>query len=239
MSEPPTVGSAARQIPWLRIFVEGVTIVASILLAFAIDAWWDGRLQRAAERAAIVGLVQDFEANTELLDDALRATSASMDRIWRVSTLTDAEIAATPVDSAQVYLFSLWVPTTFDSRDATLDALIASGNLDLIRDAQLRGILARWKNLVTDATEESELIFDVSGDVLRRVGFLGGPWQQPLTSLPHPEPDLARAARDEELMGLARAKRDAHGMYQFALRQLASLADSTLTVLKEQEGAAR
>ena len=29
------------QIPWLRVFVEGVVIVGSILLAFGIDAWWD------------------------------------------------------------------------------------------------------------------------------------------------------------------------------------------------------
>ncbi len=30
------------QIPWLRVFVEGVVIVGSILLAFGIDAWWEG-----------------------------------------------------------------------------------------------------------------------------------------------------------------------------------------------------
>jgi len=29
-----------RQIPWLRVFVEGVVIVGSILLALAADAWW-------------------------------------------------------------------------------------------------------------------------------------------------------------------------------------------------------
>ena len=31
------------QIPWLRIFVDGVVIVGSILLAFGIDAAWEGR----------------------------------------------------------------------------------------------------------------------------------------------------------------------------------------------------
>ena len=31
-----------RQIPWLRAFVEGVVIVGSILLAFGIDACWEG-----------------------------------------------------------------------------------------------------------------------------------------------------------------------------------------------------
>jgi hypothetical protein len=28
-------------IPWLRVLLEGVVIVGSILLAFGIDAWWE------------------------------------------------------------------------------------------------------------------------------------------------------------------------------------------------------
>ena len=32
-----------RQVPWLRVFVEGVVIVLSILLAFGIEAWWADR----------------------------------------------------------------------------------------------------------------------------------------------------------------------------------------------------
>ena len=38
--------SATKQIPWFRVFVEGAVIVASILLAFGIEAWWDGVQER-------------------------------------------------------------------------------------------------------------------------------------------------------------------------------------------------
>ena len=34
--------SRAKQIPWMRVLVEGMVIVVSILLALALDAWWDG-----------------------------------------------------------------------------------------------------------------------------------------------------------------------------------------------------
>ena len=34
------------QIPWLRVLVEGVVIVGSILLAFGLQAWWDGFQER-------------------------------------------------------------------------------------------------------------------------------------------------------------------------------------------------
>jgi len=38
-------------IPWLRVFVEGVVIVGVILLAFGIDAAWDGVQERARSYA--------------------------------------------------------------------------------------------------------------------------------------------------------------------------------------------
>ena len=45
------------QIPWLRVFVEGVVIVGSILLAFGLQAWWEERIERAEEeRIERVGL---------------------------------------------------------------------------------------------------------------------------------------------------------------------------------------
>ena len=30
-----------KQVPWLRIGAEAVAIIASILIAFPLDAWWD------------------------------------------------------------------------------------------------------------------------------------------------------------------------------------------------------
>ena len=51
------------QIPWLRVFVEGVVIVGSILLAFGIDAWWEGRQEREREATYLSALVAEVERN--------------------------------------------------------------------------------------------------------------------------------------------------------------------------------
>ena len=55
-------------IPWLRVFVEGVVIVGSILLAFGIQAWWDERQERREETELLLGLAPDVEVDrhTEL-----------------------------------------------------------------------------------------------------------------------------------------------------------------------------
>jgi len=51
---------ATRQIPWARIVAEGVAIVVSILLAFGIQAWWDGRQDRELERRLLEGIFADL-----------------------------------------------------------------------------------------------------------------------------------------------------------------------------------
>jgi hypothetical protein len=51
MSRPP--------IAWPRMFVEGVVIVVSIFLAFAIDAWWDDRQQAEEARLQVERVVSE------------------------------------------------------------------------------------------------------------------------------------------------------------------------------------
>jgi hypothetical protein len=60
MSRPP--------IAWSRMFVEGVVIVVSILLAFAIDAWWDDRQRAEESRLQVERVVAELEANIARLD---------------------------------------------------------------------------------------------------------------------------------------------------------------------------
>ncbi len=42
--------------PGLRVFVEDVVIVGSILLAFGIQAWWEGLGVRVQDQALLAGL---------------------------------------------------------------------------------------------------------------------------------------------------------------------------------------
>ena len=52
--------SGSRLIPWKRIGVEAAAIVASILLAFAIDAWWDGRIEHGRTSDQLRSLAIEF-----------------------------------------------------------------------------------------------------------------------------------------------------------------------------------
>lgn len=76
-----------RTIPWPRIVAEGAAICVSILLAFAIDAWWDQRQDRVEEAQALLSLQDEFEVNRDRL---AQADSAHRRILSEAGTLVEA-----------------------------------------------------------------------------------------------------------------------------------------------------
>ena len=68
-----------RPLEWNRLLVEGVVIVASILLAFAIDAWWDDRQGRHAESNQLLSVAAEVELNTERIREKLDVLTTADD----------------------------------------------------------------------------------------------------------------------------------------------------------------
>ena len=62
-------------IPWKRPTVEAAAIVASILLAFAIDAWWEERESRSSAHLALVQMLAEMREDSadlhEIREDQL------------------------------------------------------------------------------------------------------------------------------------------------------------------------
>ena len=57
------------KVQWKTIAVEGVAIVISILLAFWIDTWWEGRVEAQLEVVYLAELQEDFELNKSRLNE--------------------------------------------------------------------------------------------------------------------------------------------------------------------------
>ena len=48
------------RIPWGRLSAEGAVILTSILLALAVQAWWEGRQERRQEAQHLAALRQEL-----------------------------------------------------------------------------------------------------------------------------------------------------------------------------------
>jgi len=133
----------SKQIPWFRVVVEGVVIVASILLAFGIQAWWEGSQERELERRYLEALRGEFaavQANVPGEDDT-RAGVLHAHEALIIQTQSE-EMA--PADSLFLWMSQTSYPHGFDPPRAVFDDLLSSGGTRLIRSDPLRVELARY-----------------------------------------------------------------------------------------------
>ena len=136
------------------LLVEGLVIVASILLAFAIDRGYEQFEARSEESAILDGLRADFEANQE----ALRVHLEWHDR-WRAGVSLAlaymAESPGSPLDESTWVAFAdLYTNPTLDPSTATLDVVESSGRGRVLQDRELRLLIAQWRVHTDDAVDQ-------------------------------------------------------------------------------------
>ena len=147
--------SNTQKIQWMRLSVEAAAIVASILLAFAIDAWWDYRKDLIAEVKILQNLKDEFTANHETLLKDVEYVSTYTQAIQRLLVAYEGTSASRQfVDSLGVDLWHSMSWRTLNLSTATLDSVIGAGHLDIIRDQPLRAALAGWAARLDDMAEE-------------------------------------------------------------------------------------
>jgi hypothetical protein len=140
------------------LFFEGVVIVVSILMAFALEAWWAERGERLEERGILENLRVEFIAAGTQLDRYLfyhEVTLTSVDSI--LSSARAALQEGRPrVDVPTIYLARAFIPPTYDPRTGTLDGMTHSGHFGILQSEELRKALTAWPGLMAEAAEEDE-----------------------------------------------------------------------------------
>ncbi len=151
--------NATTRIPWARLFAEGAAIVISILLAFAIDAWWDGRLERGTERRLIANLQADFAKTLADLERVIAVNERSRDAARTLLANTGPGPADMPAARFDSLLALLYVDATFDPSNGTLLSLLSSEGLGAISSPDLRTLLSSWAQEAENAerVEEAKL----------------------------------------------------------------------------------
>jgi hypothetical protein len=148
-------------ISFKRLTLEAIAIVGSILLAFAIDAWWQQRIELRQADALIVNLHADLQTSQVHLAQWLagnqwmhRSATELLENIKGAET--DEEISV----RYETIVGSIGA-ATYDPTNSTLDAMLSSGQINLIEDVRLRNALALWQQKLADTQEDEVLIREV------------------------------------------------------------------------------
>lgn len=143
-----------QDIQWKRLSVEVAAIVASILLAFAIDAWWDERENRLEETEILLGLQKEFLLHRENLGAVIEwhenalllyrdLLAASYSGNWYANDHT--------IDQAIMALIS---PTTTDTGSGVINGLVSSGRIEMLSNKALREKLAAWEGVFGEVQDD-------------------------------------------------------------------------------------
>lgn len=125
-----------------NLLLEGLVIVASILLAFAIDAGWDELREREQERRLFVQLIEELDLFIGNLGPASRRVTdrvdADLERLFELIHGGEEVVA-------DEWMASMgWLHRAYEFTAATpvLDLLTADGGLQLIGDPDIRNELS-------------------------------------------------------------------------------------------------
>ena len=122
-------------------------------MAFAINAWWEERQERALEVEWLAKLLEEFETNIARMDQ--RLVDTGFEATVEVYDLLDAALTQgeATLDIPKLTLRrSVWAPT-FEVDMPILDAIIRSGRLNQIENLAVLDALSTWERYVRDFSE--------------------------------------------------------------------------------------
>lgn len=166
-----------QKIPWTNISVEAAAIVLSILLAFAIDAWWEERTGRQAEEEILVALLADFKQAKERVADRRNSSVVIQNAVNELAKLSyDPDSSPDPASLDQLLgRISWWFPTDQIPTGA-LNSLVYGGRLSSVQDDALRLDIADWPRRIdylrSGLSQDYDVFFEVYMPYFRDHGYL-------------------------------------------------------------------
>ncbi len=237
----------SKDIPWLRVLVEGVVIVGSILLAFALDAWWDDRKREGELRDQLEVVVREMRSTREALQRVLNAHEMNAQLAEHLASALGRVPEGSRVVVSDTLVGPLFPQVTADVTTGSLDAFIAAGGLELIEDADVRRQLLDWPARIQDLLDDEIYLrnlaaadlashlranYAVANAELRSIPWLRGRF----AAGPPVDPDLLGTValrREQQLINLLAARASGERSIVRGLAEMLDDADGIVAALED------
>lgn len=137
---------------------EFFVIVGSILVAFGLEAWWNGRIEADQARAQLETLHSEFSTTQERLVDLRLQLETVRVSVAALLPHISPDAPLLPVDSLNTMIDLSFRLGTVEMRLGSVQALLASGELSRIPDPELKALLAAWPADVSVLRRRSGLL---------------------------------------------------------------------------------
>lgn len=138
------MSNSGQPIEWNRLLVEGVVIVASILLAFAIDAWWDDRQDRQAESNQLLNIAAELESNSERIREKLDLLAVADDAAREFISWMGPEPRPVEQKDFTDRFRKMYSIGAFALLRGASEMYLSGGRVDAVRHDDIRKAIADW-----------------------------------------------------------------------------------------------
>ena len=226
---------------WKRISIEALAIVASILLAFAIDAWWANVQERGFEHEILLSLQEEFQDHRDELEQQRITHTSLLGAVLSLISFANTGVYDDSQFSIDRQMFLLRVPVTTDFGSGVRDALISSGRIEVISNKPLRFEIAEWASVLDELKDDQQhgvkIVFDMVLPYLIREGVptaslvrgLNGSELISYSRILADQPDVVeRLFTDPEFLTILEVR---YGFLNHALGEYDSLIEATDSIL--------
>ena len=131
---------------------EIVLVVIGILLALSINNWNEDRKDKILEQNYLLKIHEEFKSNKEQFDHIISMHRQSYKSgNWIIENYNKPDIN---IDTLRKHLLVFRFSYTYNPSKSSIDAIINSGKLGIIRDNELSSKLIEWPELIADYQEE-------------------------------------------------------------------------------------
>ena len=123
---------------------EIILVVIGILIALQINNWNQTRIENLEEQIALKNLKEDFDFNYKTLDSLIKSTIKSKEFEFSILKYTGNKPKPKTEDEFNDLLNQSLGLSEFFPRNGSLDELLSSGKLKVIKNQRLRKSLSSW-----------------------------------------------------------------------------------------------
>lgn len=127
---------------WKKLFFELIVVFLGVTAGFLLNNWQLERQDRQLETKYLQGFLQDVKANITELESSL-----TTDSLWLKKAkplLAEIQAKSLTVDSANTLVKKIIIISKAEIQTGTYEDIINSGNLNIIRDYQLKKSIVEY-----------------------------------------------------------------------------------------------
>ena len=139
---------------------EIVLVVIGILIALQINNWNNHRIEANREQSILKNLRSDFNDNIDQLNGVYDGTKQSYLASIQLLEIIKADDPINPVEIEKLLNSIINDFSSLDPSSSSIEELINSGSLNIIKDDKLRERISNWSLLVADSEDDIEIYYE-------------------------------------------------------------------------------